>query len=60
MVETLLLLVSVIVLVLVGSHDVAQYFLNDPETRRFWFKWWIVAAIVLGIAIWGILLMTGM
>ncbi|HEX6278762.1 MAG TPA: hypothetical protein VFZ49_01985 [Pyrinomonadaceae bacterium] len=59
MVETFALLVSVIFLVLVGSHDIAQFFLKDPETRRFWLKWWIVIAIVFGVAIWGILLITG-
>lgn len=59
MFETLLLLVSVILFVLVGSHDVAQYFLKDPDSRRFWFRWWIIVTVVLGVAIWGILLITG-
>jgi hypothetical protein len=59
MVESLSLLAAVMLLVIVGSHDVAQIFLGEKDTRAYWFKRWIVISIFIGLICWCILIFTG-
>jgi hypothetical protein len=48
--------IAVIFLVLLGSHDFAQYFFKEKGTRRYWIKWWIVVSIIFATAFWLLLL----
>lgn len=47
---------AILFIVVVGSHDVAQFFLKDPDSRRFWLKWWLALAIAVSVIIWLIVL----
>ncbi len=49
----------VLLIVFLLLDDVVQFFLKEKETRTYWFKWWLVLAIILGTLIWIILMITG-
>lgn len=53
------LLVLILGGVLIGTHEVAKFFLEDKRFRKFWLKVWFVVAVIIGVILWIILIFWG-
>ncbi len=59
MLESIGLLVVISIGVLVGTYEVAEFFLKEAEHRKFWLKVWLIASSLIGLAFWLLLLFWG-
>lgn len=55
-IKSIVLLVIISVGVLIGTYEVAEFFLKEAKFRKFWLKVWFVVAGITGVVLWLILL----
>jgi len=53
------LLALILIGVLTGTYEVAEFFLKEKEFRKFWLKVWLFVSVVIGVFFWLVLLFSG-
>jgi len=52
-------LALILIGVLTGTYEVAEFFLKEKEFRKFWLKVWLFVLVVIGVFFWLVLLFSG-
>ena len=59
MIAKLTLFLVILVGVLLGTYEVAEFFLKEKEFRKFWVKIWLTLSVPIAVFFWFVLIFYG-